>query len=219
MKAFKSVYGWVDQRSGMRAVIRKKILDKPVPKGLNLSFCFGGITFLLFLMLAVSGYFMTFYYVPSPEQAHAAVNYISYEVPMGRIVRSVHYWSANLMIVTILLHTIRVFIYGAYKKPRELNWITGVLLLFLTLAFGFTGYLLPWDQKAYWATKVGTSIMGTVPFIGPYLMKIMRGGEETGALTLVRFYALHVMFLPLATAGLLLGHFIMIRKHGVTTSL
>ena len=131
-------------------------------------------------MLAATGYFMTLYYVPSPGQAYESVYYISYEISMGRLVRSVHHWSANLMIVTIFLHSIRVFIYGAYKKPRELNWITGVLLLFLVLAFGFTGYLLPWDQKAYWATKVGTSIMGTVPLVGPYVLKIIRGGEELG---------------------------------------
>ena len=219
MKLLKRIYGWIDDRVEMHAIIKKEILDKPVPKGLNLSFCFGGITFFLFLMLAATGYFMTLYYVPSPGQAYESVYYISYEISMGRLVRSVHHWSANLMIVTIFLHSIRVFIYGAYKKPRELNWITGVLLLFLVLAFGFTGYLLPWDQKAYWATKVGTSIMGTVPLVGQYLLRITRAGEELGALTLVRFYALHVMFLPLATACLLVGHFFMIRKRGVSTPL
>jgi menaquinol-cytochrome c reductase cytochrome b subunit len=170
-------------------------------------------------MLAATGYFMALYYVPSPEQAYNSVDYISNEIRMGRLVRSIHHWSANLMIVTIFLHSIRVFIYGAYKKPRELNWITGVLLLFIVFAFGFTGYLLPWDQKAYWATKVGSSIMGTVPLVGPYILKITRGGEELGALTLVRFYALHVMFLPLATACLLVGHFFMIRKRGVSSPL
>jgi quinol-cytochrome oxidoreductase complex cytochrome b subunit len=219
VKLLKRIYGWIDDRVEMHAIIKKEILDKPVPKGLNLSFCFGGITFFLFLMLAATGYFMALYYVPSPEQAYNSVDYISNEISMGRLVRSVHHWSANLMMVTIFLHSIRVFIYGAYKKPRELNWITGVLLLLLVLAFGFTGYLLPWDQKAYWATKVGTSIMGTVPVVGQYILRITRGGEELGALTLVRFYALHVMFLPLATACLLAGHFFMIRKRGVSTSL
>ena len=219
MKVFKRIYYWIDERVEMHDYIKKKILDKPIPKGLNLSFCFGGITFFLFLMLAATGYFMALYYVPSPEQAYNSVDYISNEISMGRLVRSVHHWSANLMMVAIFLHSIRVFIYGAYKKPRELNWITGVLLLLLVLAFGFTGYLLPWDQKAYWATKVGTSIMGTVPVVGQYILRITRGGEELGALTLVRFYALHVMFLPLATACLLAGHFFMIRKRGVSTSL
>jgi len=219
VKVFKSVYQWIDDRAGMHHYIKREILDKPVPKGLNLSFCFGGITFFLFLMLAASGYFMTIYYVPSPNQAYQTVDYITHEVSLGYVVRGVHYWAANLMIVTVLLHMIRVFIYGAYKKPRELNWITGVLLLLLVLAFGFTGYLLPWDQKAFWATNVGTSIVGTVPFVGEYVMKIVRGGTDLGALTLLRFYSLHVIFLPMVSVILLLGHFFMIRKHGVSTPL
>jgi quinol-cytochrome oxidoreductase complex cytochrome b subunit len=219
VKAFRRIYYWIDERVEMHDYIKAKILDKPVPKGLNLSFCFGGITFFLFLMLAATGYFMTLYYAPLPGQAYQAVSHITYEIPFGRIVRGVHFWSANLMMVTIFLHMIRVFIYGAYKKPRELNWITGVLLLALVLAFGFTGYLLPWDQKAYWATKVGTSMFRTVPFVGEYALKIMRGGDDLGALTLLRFYSLHVIFLPTATICLLVGHFFMIRKHGVSTPL
>jgi menaquinol-cytochrome c reductase cytochrome b subunit len=219
VRVFKSIHEWIDERAGMHHYIKREILDKPVPKGLNLSFCFGGITFFLFLMLAASGYIMTIYYVPSPEQAYQTVDYITHEVSLGYVIRGVHYWAANLMIVTVLLHMIRVFIYGAYKKPRELNWITGVLLLLLILAFGFTGYLLPWDQKAYWATNVGTSIVGTVPFIGEYVMKIVRGGTDLGALTLLRFYSLHVIFLPMAAVILLVGHFFMIRRHGVSTPL
>jgi menaquinol-cytochrome c reductase cytochrome b subunit len=219
VRVFKSIYEWIDERAGMHHYIKREILDKPVPKGLNLSFCFGGITFFLFLMLAASGYIMTIYYVPSPEQAYQTVDYITHEVSLGYVIRGVHYWAANLMIVTVLLHMIRVFIYGAYKKPRELNWITGVLLLLLILTFGFTGYLLPWDQKAYWATNVGTSIVGTVPFIGEYVMKIVRGGTDLGALTLLRFYSLHVIFLPMAAVILLVGHFFMIRRHGVSTPL
>lgn len=219
MNVFKRIYYWIDERVEMHDYIKKDILDKPIPKGLNLSFCFGGITFFLFLMLAATGYFMTIYYVPSPEQAYDAVDYITYDVSLGQIVRGVHFWSANLMMVTICLHMIRVYIYGAYKKPREINWMTGVLLLSLTMAFGFTGYLLPWDQKAYWATKVGTSIVGTVPFLGEYILRITRGGELLGALTLVRFYSLHVIFLPILTGGLLLGHFFMVRKQGIATPL
>ena len=219
MNVFKRIYYWIDERVEMHDYIKKDILDKPIPKGLNLSFCFGGITFFLFLMLAATGYFMTIYYVPSPEQAYDAVDYITYDVSLGQIVRGVHFWSANLMMVTICLHMIRVYIYGAYKKPREINWMTGVLLLSLTMAFGFTGYLLPWDQKAYWATKVGTSIVGTVPFLGEYVLRMTRGGELLGALTLVRFYSLHVIFLPILTGGLLLGHFFMVRKQGIATPL
>ena len=175
--------------------------------------------FFLFVMLAVTGYFMTLYYVPSPEQAYDSVDYLTYEIPLGYVVRGVHHWSANLMIVTIIIHMIRVFVYGAYKNPREINWMTGVCLFCLDMAFGFTGYLLPWDQKAYWATKVGTSIMGTVPLVGDYALRLMRGGENLGALTMTRFYSLHVLFLPAATFIFLVGHFVMIRKQGISKPL
>ena len=219
MNVLKHIYFWVDERLEMHDYIKKDILDKPIPKGLNLSYCFGGITFFLFVMLAVTGYFMTLYYVPSPEQAYDAVDYLTFEVPMGQVIRGIHYWSGNLMMVTIFLHMLRVFIYGAYKKPREINWISGVFLFCLVMGFGFTGYLLPWDQKAYWATKVGTSIMGTVPVVGDYTLRLMRGGPDLGALTLTRFYTLHVLFLPLVTVIFLLAHFVMIRKQGISSPL
>ncbi len=209
----------MDERLDIHDYIKKDILDKPIPKGINLSYCFGGITFFLFLMLAATGYFLAIYYIPSPHQAYDVVDYITYEVSMGYIIRGVHHWSANLMVVTVFLHMIRVYIYGAYKNPREINWITGVLLFCLVMAFGFTGYLLPWDQKAYWATKVGTSMMGTVPVIGEYALKILRGGTKLGALTLSRFYAFHVIFLPIVTVILLLGHFLMIRRQGISKPL
>ncbi len=215
----KRIYFWVDERLEMHEILKKDVLDKPIPKGLNISYCFGGITFFLFVMLAVTGYFMTLYYVPSPEQAYDAVDYLTFEVPLGYIVRGVHSWSANLMMVAIFIHMIRVFVYGAYKNPREINWMTGVCLFCLVMAFGFTGYLLPWDQKAYWATKVGTSIMGTVPVVGEYTLRMMRGGKTLGALTLTRFYALHVLFLPAATMVFMIGHFEMILKQGISKPL
>ena len=215
----KRIYFWIDERLDVHDYVKKDILDKPIPKGLNLTYCFGGITFFLFLMLAATGFFMAIYYIPSPLQAYDSVDFLTYEISMGSIVRGVHHWSANLMVITITLHMIRVFVYGAYKKPRELNWITGVLLFSLVMGFSFTGYLLPWDQKAYWATKVGTSIMGTVPVAGDYALRIMRGGTKLGALTLARFYALHVIFLPIATICLLIGHFLMIRRQGIATPL
>jgi quinol-cytochrome oxidoreductase complex cytochrome b subunit len=219
MNVLKRIYFWVDERLEMHAYIKKDILDKPIPKGLNFTYCFGGITFFLFVMLAVTGCFMTLYYVPSPEQAYDAVDYLTFEVPMGQVIRGVHHWSANLMMVTIFLHMLRVFIYGAYKKPREINWMSGVCLLCLVMGFGFTGYLLPWDHKAYWATKVGTSVMGTVPVVGDYALRIMRGGSDLGALTLTRFYTLHVLFLPLLTVIFLIAHFVMIRKQGISSPL
>ena len=219
MNVFKRIYFWMDERLEMNDYMKKDILDKPIPKGLNLSYCFGGITFFLFVMLAITGYFMTLYYVPSPEQAYDSVVYMTVEVPFGYLVRGVHYWSANLMMVTLFIHMLRVFLYGAYKRPREINWMTGVFLLCLVLAFGFTGYLLPWDQKAYWATKVGTSLVGTFPVVGEFVLKLTRGGQNLGALTLTRFYALHVLFLPITTLIFLIGHFVMIRRQGISTPL
>ena len=219
MNVLKRIYFWADERLEMHEILKKDVLDKPIPKGLNISYCFGGITFFLFVMLAVTGYFMTLYYVPSPEQAYDAVDYLTYEVPLGYVIRGVHHWSANLMIVTISIHMIRVFVYGAYKNPREINWMTGVCLFCLVMAFGFTGYLLPWDQKAYWATKVGTSIMGSVPVVGEYTLRLMRGGSNLGALTMTRFYSMHVLFLPAATFIFLVGHFVMIRKQGISKPL
>lgn len=218
VKLFKRIDDWLDERLGFREPVARNILDKPVPKGFDLSFCFGGISFFLFLMLATTGCFLTLYYVPSPDHAYDTVDYITYEVAMGSVVRGVHYWSANIMVVTIFIHMIRVFVSGAYKKPKELNWITGVFLLGLTLAFAFTGYLLPWDQKAYWATNVGVSIVRTIPFVGEYAFRALVGGPDIGAMTLVRFYSIHVMFLPLATVLFLVGHFVMIRKHGISAS-
>jgi len=219
MNVLKHIYFWIDERLEMHDYIKKDILDKPIPKGLNLSYCFGGITFFLFVMLAVTGYFMNLYYVPSVEEAYDAVDFLTFEVPMGQVIRGVHHWSANLMMGTIFFHMIRVFIYGAYKKPREINWMSGVGLFCLVMGFGFTGYLLPWDQKAYWATKVGTSIVGTIPVVGDLTMRIMRGGSDLGALTLTRFYTLHVLFLPLGTVFFLIAHFVMIRKQGISTPL
>lgn len=216
---FKNIYFWLDERLEMHDYLKKDILDKPIPKGLNISYCFGGITFFLFVMLAVTGYFMTLYYVPSPEQAYDATDYMTFEVPLGYVIRGVHHWAANLMIVTIFIHMIRVFVYGAYKTPREINWLTGVFLFCLVMGFGFTGYLLPWDQKAYWATKVGTSIAGSVPVVGEYVLRIMRGGKNLGALTMTRFYALHVLFLPAGAFIFLMGHFLMIRKQGISKPL
>jgi quinol-cytochrome oxidoreductase complex cytochrome b subunit len=219
VKLFNRIFSWIDERVEVRDDIKTAILDRPVPKGLNVSFCFGGITFFLFLMLAATGYFMTIYYVPSPDHAYQTVDYITYEISMGSVIRSAHYWSANLMVATVFLHMMRVFVYGAYKKPREINWMTGVLLFSMILAFSYTGYLLPWDQKAYWATNVGTSIIRTIPFIGEYASKIILGGPNLGVMTLVRFYSIHVIFLPTVTVLLLIGHLFMIRKNGISLPL
>jgi len=170
-------------------------------------------------VLVVTGVTLAFFYVPSPDHARASIAWFESSIPLGRLVRNLHRWSAYAMVLLVFLHMLRVFVHGAYRKPRELSWVVGVLMLLVVLAFGFTGYLLPWDQQAYWATNVGINIAGSAPGIGPFLAKLLRGGPELGSLTLLRFYGLHVFVLPaLLVAGLVL-HFAMVRKQGIATPL
>ncbi|HCL82065.1 MAG TPA: cytochrome b6, partial [Nitrospiraceae bacterium] len=182
-------------------------------------YCFGGITFLLYLLLAVTGVAMLFFYVPSIDHAFVTVEYITFDLPLGNPIRAIHHWSANIMITAVFLHMLRVYVYGAYKNPREFNWVTGVFLFGITLAFGFTGYLLPWDQKAYWATKVGVLMPKSLPVAGPFLSQLLMGGDDLGALTLSRFFAIHVAVLPILTVIFLAGHFWMIRRLGISKPL
>jgi quinol-cytochrome oxidoreductase complex cytochrome b subunit len=179
-------------------------------------YCFGGITFFLFLLQLVTGALLTLYYVPEPGRAYASVFYISNFVSYGWLIRSIHHWSANLMVIFVLLHMLRVYLTGAYKHPREFNWITGVVLLLLVMTFAFTGYLLPWDQKAYWGSTVGISFIERIPFIGKTLAYILMGGEKIGGPTLTRFFSLHTMLLPAFLIIFLIGHFWMIRKQGIS---
>lgn len=194
----------------------RRVMDKPVPEGISYLTCFGGITFTLFVVQVLTGLLLSLYYTPSDADAYLSIQRLQQEVPLGRLLRSVHYWSANLMVVTIVLHMLRVFVAGAYKNPRELNWVAGSVLLVLTLGFGFTGYLLPWDQKAYWATVVGTNMLGSIPFIGPALASVLRGGPDVTGQTLLRFYSMHILWLPLFTAFFLWVHFHVIRRLGVS---
>lgn len=209
---------WVEERLGLRPVAQR-VMDHPVPRHITWLHCFGGLTFFTFIIQTVTGIIMAFFYVPTPDHAHASVAWFQSSVPFGAIVRNVHRLGASAMVILVVFHMIRVFVHAAYRKPRELNWVVGVGLLLLVLGFGFTGYLLPWDQKAYWATNVGLNIAGTVPFIGPPIASLLRGGPDLGALTLLRFYALHVFVFPiLIVAGLLL-HFAMIRTQGIARPL
>ena len=209
---------WVEERLGLRPVA-ERVLDHPVPKYVTWYHCFGGLTFFTFIILAVTGMIMTFFYVPSPDHAHDSVAYFESSVPFGSIVRNLHRWAAYSMVVLVVLHMLRVFVQGAYRKPRELNWVVGVLMLLIVMGFGFTGYLLPWDQKAYWATNVGINIAATVPAVGPFVANFLRGGPSLGALTLLRFFALHVFVLPLVLAVGLALHFAMVRKQGIAKPL
>ena len=189
-------------------------LRKPLPKHINLLFSLGSLAMFLLLLQAVTGAFLALYYSPSPEHAHNAVTYINEEVPFGAFVRGLHHWGASAMVIIVFLHLLRVVLYGSYKAPRELTWIFGVLLLLVVLGFGFTGYLLPWDEKAYWATVVGVEISSTAPVLGDFVAKVMRGGTEIGAVTLSRFYALHTIWLPWLAFGLVGVHLFFVRYYG-----
>ncbi|MED3660642.1 cytochrome b6 [Ureibacillus sp. FSL K6-8385] len=219
----RKLYDWVDERLDITPIWRD-IADHEVPEHVNPAhhfsafvYCFGGLTFFITVIQILSGMFLTMYYVPDVENAWKSVYYLQNEVAFGEIVRGMHHWGASLVIVMMFLHTLRVFFTGSYKKPRELNWIVGVLIFCVMLGLGFTGYLLPWDMKALFATKVGLEIAGSVPFIGD-LIKVLLAGDDTiiGAQTLTRFFAIHVFFLPAALFVLLAVHFIMIRRQGIS---
>jgi quinol-cytochrome oxidoreductase complex cytochrome b subunit len=193
-----------------------RVLDKPAPGWINYFYCFGGITFTLFLVQLLTGLLLSVHYTPSEAEAYRSIQRLHEVVPLGRLLRSTHHWAANLMVVMVLLHMLRVFITGSYKNPRELNWIAGALLFAMTLAFGFTGYLLPWDQKAYWATVVGTNMLASAPLAGPHLAAFVRGGPEVTGQTLLRFYSMHILWLPLFTALFLWVHFHILRRLGIS---
>jgi ubiquinol-cytochrome c reductase cytochrome b subunit len=205
------VHEWLDSRLKL-APLERTLLDESIPGGASWIYVFGSATLFLFGLQAITGMFLAIYYVPSPDAAYDSVQFIQNEVSFGWFVRGLHHWGASAVMVAIGLHLLQVFLYGAYKPPREPMWMVGVLLLLVMMAFGFTGYLLPWDQNAYWATQVGTNMVASVPLIGDILVRFLRGGEGLGALTLSRFFALHVLFLPtLLVSGILLHLFILRR--------
>ncbi len=178
------------------------------------TFCLGGISFFLFLALTVTGLYLMFFYVPSIANAYEDIQAIEASVAFGSLVRNMHRWAAHLMVLTVFLHMIRVFYHGAYKPPREFNWVVGVVLLLLTLLLSFTGYLLPWDQIAFWAITVGTQMALYGPLIGQETGFFLLGGIQVGQETLLRFYVLHVIALPLVAAIFVIVHFWRIRKDG-----
>jgi quinol-cytochrome oxidoreductase complex cytochrome b subunit len=178
------------------------------------TFCLGGISFFLFLALTVTGLYLMFFYVPSIANAYEDIQAIEASVAFGSLVRNMHRWAAHLMVLTVFLHMIRVFYHGAYKPPREFNWVVGVVLLFCTLWLSFTGYLLPWDQIAFWAITVGTQMALYGPLVGQETGFFLLGGIQVGQETLLRFYVMHVIAFPLITAIFLIVHFWRIRKDG-----
>jgi ubiquinol-cytochrome c reductase cytochrome b subunit len=194
MGPISAVQSWFEKRLGLSRLVGP-LLYKPLSGGARYQFSLGSVNLFLFVNQALTCIFLMMYYVNSPDHAWDAVNWIQHEASFGYFVRGMHYWGASAMVVSVLLHIVRVFVYGAYKKPREIMWVSGTLLLLLVLGFAFTGYLLPWDQKSYWATVVGTSIPGTMPG-GDFIVRLARGGTSVNNLTLTRFFTVHVEILP-----------------------
>jgi quinol-cytochrome oxidoreductase complex cytochrome b subunit len=204
----------LDERVGWKGVWDAIFLRK-IPK-VNWFYTLGSATLFTALMQGVTGILLTIYYVPTPDHAYDSVQYITTQIPAGWLIRGLHHWGASAMVVLTVLHMLRVIIYGAYKFPREITWFSGVFLLIIVIGFGFTGYLLPWDQKAYWATIVGTRIAGVIPSIGDTILRIMRGGDELSAITLVRFFGVHVWVLPTALIVLISIHMFLVIRNGIS---
>src|SRR3990170_4517296 len=207
---------WLDERLGWRRVWEAIFLRK-IPK-VNWLYTLGSATLFVALLQIVTGILLTIYYVPTPDHAYETVRYISTQVPAGWLIRGLHHWGASAMVVLTALHMLRVILHGAYKYPREVTWLTGVGLLLIVLGFGFTGYLLPWDQKAFWATTVGTRIAEVTPLVGRWILLLMRGGQELTGVTLARFYGVHVWALPAALMMLLLAHLYLVVRIGISAA-
>jgi quinol-cytochrome oxidoreductase complex cytochrome b subunit len=205
--------GWVENRLHLAPFVGA-LLHVRIPSDAK-TFYLGGITLFLFGIQVVTGTLLALYYSPTPDAAYESVLSITSDVEFGWLIRSVHHWAANLMILFLVLHVLRIFVQAAYKYPRELTWIVGGGLLLITIGFGFTGYLLPWDQRAYWATVVGTEIAGGVPVIGPSLLLLLRGGAEVSEATLARFFGIHVLVLPLLLGGLMALHLLFVHQQGL----
>ena len=214
-KAGISTASWIDERTSGSAFLRGFMFRK-VPKGTNWFYTLGSATMFAFVAQAFTGVFLAMYYDPNPVDAYESVRHINNDVFLGELVHGMHKWGATVMTVLVFVHMARTFIFGAYKYPRELNWVIGVVLLVLTMAMGFTGYLLPFDQRSFWATVVGVNINGTGPIMGPYLADFLRAGSEFNATTLSRFYAIHMMLVPGLIGALIGAHLYLVSKLGTT---
>lgn len=205
---------WLDERIGWKGIWEAIFLRK-IPK-INWLYTLGSATLFVAINQMVTGILLTIYYVPTPDHAYDTVQYITGEVAMGWFIRGLHHWGATAMVILVVIHMLRVIFLGSYKFPREITWFSGVVLLLVTLGFGFTGYLLPWDQRAFWATTVGTEIAGTAPGIGQTLMRALRGGDELSAVTLARFYGMHIWVLPAFLLLLISIHMYLVVKIGIS---
>jgi cytochrome b6 len=210
------LWTWLDERVGLadfEYLARKK--QVPVHRH-GLWYYFGGMTLFLFAIQVATGVLLLFYYRPSAEEAYESIQFLMAEVEFGWLIRSIHAWAANLMIFALFVHLFSVLLLKAYRPPREVTWFSGMALLGIALGFGFTGYLLPWNELAFFATKVGTEITGAVPGVGKFLLRLLRGGDEVTGATLTRFYGIHVAVLPAVVMGILGLHLYLVQKHGMS---
>jgi len=217
--SFSTLITWLDERlglAGIQSLARKK--EVPVHRH-TVWYYLGGMTLFLFLVQMATGGLLLFYYRPSAEEAFGSVQFLMAEVEFGWLIRSVHSWSANLMIFVLFVHMFSVLLLKAYRPPRELTWFTGAALMGVAVAFGFTGYLLPWNELSYFATRVGTEIIGVIPVVGDFFLRVARGGTDVSGATLTRFYAVHVAILPAAALALLGLHLFQVQKHGMSVPL
>ncbi len=210
-----TVVDWIDERTSLSPGVRWALFRK-VPKGINWYYTLGSATLFAFLNQAVTGVFLAMYYRPDASSAYESIRSITTDVFLGQLVRGMHKWGASVMIILIFLHMGRVFLFGAYKYPRELTWIIGVVLLILTLMMGLTGYLLPLDNRAYWASIVATNIQAGGPFIGPFLANFLLGAPDFNANTLARFYSIHMLLIPGAIVALIGAHLYLVAKLGIS---
>jgi len=208
------IFDWLHARTGFRGA-RHVLLDEPLPPGTGWFFTLGSVLLGLLAVQILTGAFLTLYYAATPDHAYDSIRFIISAVP-GRIVRGLHHYGASFLVVAAVLHMVRVVVFGSYKAPREATWLSGLVLLGLILAFSLTGYLLPWDQRAYWATVVTINISRLTPLAGELVSGLLRGGASVGALTLTRWYAIHVIFLPLALLSLTVLHIVLMRRHGIS---
>jgi quinol---cytochrome c reductase cytochrome b subunit, bacillus type len=216
MTALMMPLDWLEERSGLVGGV-KYFLFRKVPRDTSWWHTLGSATLTAFLVQAGTGVILAMYYKPHPDTAYESIQAITQDLTLGWLIRGMHKWGASVFIILMFLHMARVFLFGAYKYPRELNWIVGVLLLVTGMLEGFTGYLLPWDQTAYWASVVGINLNGTAPFLGPFLAWFLQSGAEIGTDTLSRFYSLHMLLLPGALAGLILLHLYLVVRLGVSS--
>jgi quinol-cytochrome oxidoreductase complex cytochrome b subunit len=217
MTPVKKLVDWLDVRIGIRALLEKELTGYLLPKNINAWYSMGSILLTAFLLQIVTGILLLVYYVPDAEKAFKSVTAIMNDVPYGWLIRMCHAVGSNMMVVILLLHMLSVLGMGSYKKPRELNWVTGFILFMLVLAISLTGYLLPWSQLSFWATTVATSSATAIPVIGPSLVEFMRGGTQVGPPTLGRFFALHVAVIPIGIAALISAHLFLLKRTGIST--